>query len=326
MLDGLTPVEEMFNSTVPAKREPTSRRIFDLMSVELVGVGLAVFAAVALAVQSLTVRMSTKDQPVTGVITIMFVVNALVLVPVTLIRYYPDFGLTRVSIAAFAVAGVLGSFLARFALFVGIARLGASRAEPLKSTFPLVALVTAVLVLGEELTVPILVGVVLLVGGAVAVSWDARASPATPTGRNLVVDISFPLAAALLLGIDPVFVKQGLAEGTPALVGVTVRVLAAAAGFGLYLLWYRIRSGKHQLVRPTRWILLASVANTIYLVAYLAALARAPVSVIAPILGASPLFVLLGSAVFIQSEEKVTSRLVVSVLVLVAGVVLILSG
>lgn len=296
------------------------------MSVGLLGPGLATLAAVALAVQSLSVRVSTRNQPVTGVITLIFVVNVLVLVPATAVRYYPSFGLTPVSIASFAVAGVLGSFLARVFLFVGIARIGASRAEPLKSTFPLVALFTAVLVLGEELTVPILVGVALLVGGAVAVSWDARASPVTSAGRNAVVDISFPLVAALLLGIDPVFVKVGLAEGTPALVGVTVRVLAAAGGFGLYLLWYRIRSGKRRRVRPTRWILLASVANTAYLAAYLAALARAPVSVVAPILGVSPLFVLVGSAVFMQSEERVTVRLVLAVVVLVVGVVLVLGG
>ena len=297
-----------------------------LMSFGSAGVGLAVLAAVALAVQSLSVRLSTKDHSVASVIATVFVVNVLVLVPVTTARHYPDFGLTRVSIASFATGGIIGSLLARYSLFVGIERLGASRAEPLKSTFPLVAVVTAVVVLGERLTTSLLVGVGLLVAGAVAVSWDARASPIAGSGQNGWTDIRFPLVAALLLGIDPVFTKIGVAEGTPALVGVTVRVLAAACGFGLYLAWFRTRSRTRPIVAPTRWILLAGVANTMYLAAYLAALARAPVAAVAPILGASPLLVLLGSAVFVQGEEQVTARLGVAVAVLVAGVVLVLRG
>lgn len=290
------------------------------------GPGLAILAAVALAVQSLAVRLSTKSQSVSNVVSLIFVINLLVLVPLTLVVYYPDFALSRVSIASFAIAGLLGSFLARYFLFLGIHRLGASRAEPLKSTFPLVAVISAVVVLGEVLTLSLVVGVVLLIGGAIAVSWDARDSPVTPTGKAALVGLSFPLLAAVLLGIDPVFVKFGLAEGTPPLVGVTVRVIAAAAGFGLYLGWVRLRSGALATPTPTRWVILSGVANTVYLAAFLAALASAPVSVVAPILGASPLFVLVGSVLFLQQDEKVTGRLVAGVLVLVAGVVLIVAG
>jgi drug/metabolite transporter (DMT)-like permease len=292
----------------------------------LLGAGFAILAALGLAVQSLSVRLSTKDQSVTEVVAFMFVVNALVLVPVTAIVYYPAYGITVASLVAFAIAGVLGSLLARVCLFTGIHRLGASRAEPLKSIFPLVAVLSAVVVLGEAMSVALLVGIVLLVGGAVGVSLDARQSPVTATGRRVWIDLSYPLAAAVLLGADPVFTKLGLAEGTPALVGLTIRVLAAAGGFGVYLLWRRTRQHDALSIHPTRWLLLASLANTVYLGAYLAALARAPVSVVTPILGASPLLVLSASAAFVQGEERVTLRLALAVLVLVVGVVLVLVG
>jgi drug/metabolite transporter (DMT)-like permease len=245
------------------------------------GVGFAVLAAVALAVQSLAVRVSTRTRSLTDLVAGVFAVNVLVLLPVTVAVHGPSYGLTARSVVAFAVGGFLGSLLARVALFVGIQRLGASRAEPLKSTFPLVAVAGAVLLLEEPLTTTLVVGVVLLVGGAAAVSWDTRASPTTASGRRAWVDMGFPLAAALLLGLDPVFTKTGLAEGTPALVGVTVRVLAAASGFGLYLLVDRLRNHGPWPVRPDRWTLVTGLANTTYLGAYLIALGRAPVSAVA---------------------------------------------
>jgi drug/metabolite transporter (DMT)-like permease len=50
------------------------------------------------------------------------------------------------------------------------------------------------------------------------------------------------------------------------------------------------------------------------------------VNVVAPILGASPLLVLLGSALFARDDERLTARLGIAVTVLVAGVVLIVGG
>ncbi|WP_226010111.1 EamA family transporter [Halomicrobium salinisoli] len=296
------------------------------MSATSIGLGLAALAAVALAVQSLAVRLGTRTRTVTDVVAVIFAINLAVLVPATAVVYGGDLGLTPTATAAFAAGGILGSLLARYALFVGIERLGASRAEPLKSTFPLVAVIGAVVWLRESLTPSLVAGVALLVGGAVAVSWDARASSATAAGRRALADLRFPLAAALLLGIDPVFTAVGLGAGTPSVVGVTVRVLAAAAAFGLYLAWRRLRGGRRLRVGRNRWLVLAGLANTLYLGAYLAALDRAPVSVVAPILGASPLLVLVGSALFVQSEERVTPRLGAAVAVLVAGVVLVLRG
>lgn len=297
-----------------------------MASAALVGVGFAVLSALALAVQSLTVRLGTKTHSVVDVIAVMFALNLLVLLPVAGVTAYPDYGLTARAVAAFAVAGLLGSLLARLCYFVGIARLGASRAEPLKALLPLFAVGTAVVVLGERVTPTLLAGVAVLVAGGVVVTLDTRASPVTATGRRLWIDVSFPLAAALLLGVDPVFTKVGLAEGTSPLVGVTVRVIAAAAGFGLYLVWRRVRSAKGGSIGVNRWLVAASVANTAYLLSYYAALARTPVAVVTPVLGASTLFVVGGAALFLQREERVTWRLAGGAVLVLIGVVLVVQG
>lgn len=292
----------------------------------LVGVGFAVLAAVSLAVQSLAVRLGTKTHTVSDVTAVMFAVNLLVLIPVAGVVAHPQYDVTLVALAAFTVAGILGSLLARLCYFVGIARLGASRTEPLKALLPLFAVGTAVIVLDERVTATLLIGVGLLVVGGVAVTLETRDSPTAPTGRRLWVAVAFPLAAALLLGIDPVFTKIGLAEGTSPLVGVTIRVIAAAAGFGFYLLWRTARMGRVRSISVNRWLITASVANTAYLLAYYAALSRTPVTVVTPVLGISTLFVVGGAAVFLQSDERVTWRLGGAAVLVVVGVAFVVRG
>lgn len=260
----------------------------------------------------------------TTVVAAMFVVNLLVLVPVAVTVAHPDYGVTGRAVLAFAAAGILGSLLARVCYFVGIARLGASRTEPLKALFPVVAVGAAVLTLGEDLSGLLLAGVALILAGGVAVVIEARGSPATATGRRLWLDAAFPLSAAVFLGIDPVFTAVGLAEGTPAIVGVTIRVAAATAGFGCYLAWRDRRSGRW--VDWNRWLLVAALANTGYLLAYYAALALAPVSVVTPVLGTSTLLVVLGAALFLQDDERVTWTLAGACLLVVSGVLLVVQA
>jgi len=290
------------------------------------GAAFAVLAALFLAAQSLTVRVGTETHRVADVVAAMFATNLLVLVPVAAVSAYPTYALTPSAVAAFAVSGLLGSLLARFCYFHGIARLGASRAEPLKALFPVFATVIAVLVLGESVTPTLALGVLLLVAGGLGVVLDSRRTPATASGRRLWVDVAFPLAAALFLGIDPVFTKLGLAAGTPPLVGLTVRVGAAALGFCGYLAWVSRASGRAWRPRVNRWLVGASVANTGYLVAYYAALDRAPVAVVTSLLGVSTLFVVAGAAVFLQRDERVTWRLAAAALLVVVGAAFVVRG
>lgn len=295
-----------------------------MSGVPFVGMGFAVLAAAALAGQSLAVRRSTQDHRVTDVVAVMFGVNVLVFVPAAAVRYYPAYGLTVGALVAFAVGGLVGSLLARVALFIGIERLGASRAEPLKSTFPILSVLGAAIVLDETVTATLVVGMLVIVAGVVAVTREARSSPVTAGGRRVWTDLSFPLLAAVLLGIDPLFTKLGLAEGTPPLVGLTVRILAAATGFAAYRLWRRARTGRRSTFTPTRWILVASLANTGYLATYFLALDAASVAVVTPIVGVSPLLVVLGAAVFLPRDEAVTRRLGLAVALIVAGVTVVL--
>lgn len=289
----------------------------------LIGIGFAVLAAIGLTVQSLAVRLGTKTHSVSDVITIIFGVNLVVLLPIAAILEYPHYNMTPRSVLAFAVAGILGSLVARVCYFLGIARIGASRTEPLKALFPVVAVGVAVAILGEHVSAQLLFGIALILGGSIAVVIEARASEITATGGRFWVDMLFPLTAALFLGIDPIFTKIGLAEGTPALVGVTIRIAAGAFGFGLYLLWRNARDQLVPSIEMNRWIVIASLANTAYLLSYYAALARTPVVIVTPVLGTSTLLVVAGAAVFLQGDERVTWKLAGAAIVVVSGIFLV---
>jgi drug/metabolite transporter (DMT)-like permease len=292
----------------------------------LTGVGLAVLAAGGLAIQALAVSVGTTDRRVGDVLAVVFAVNLLVIVPLAVFTTRPPYGLTPSAIGAFAVAGILGSLLGRACYYVGIARLGASRAEPLRALLPLFAVGTAVIVLDEPITPLVLGGVLLLVVGGAAVAAEAHTSPVTADGAGLRLDIAFPLAAALFYGIDPVVTKLGFVDGATAMAGLAVRTAAGVAGFGTYLAWRTAREGRRPSVSVDRWTVVAGLGNTGYLLAYYAALARAPVVVVTPVMSLSTLFVVVGAAALLREKEGVTRRLVGAAMLVVSGALIVVRG
>ena len=293
--------------------------------VDVVGIVLASIAALGLAGQAVFVRLGTNRGKSSHALIVVFLVNLLILGPITLVSVYPDYGLNPRGIAAFIGAGVVGTMLGRAFLFAGVERVGASRAEPIKASMPLWATISAVILLGETLTPTHLAGIVLIVVGVGLISWEgSRIRSTTEDVDPDLPGFALPFAAALFFGFEPIFAKIGFAAGTPYLVGLTLKVIAALAVFTVYLV------ARDRLPRPAdirssdlRWYVAAGVASSVFLLAYYAALARAPVVIVVPIMQSSPLLVVLISLVFLQHLERVTWRLASAASVVVAGAVLV---
>lgn len=288
----------------------------------LLGVGLVVFAALATAVQVLCVRVGTDGGRSADALVVVLLTNVCVLVPLGLVTGYPDYELTARAVVAFGSAGLVGTMLGRAFYYAGIARVGASRAEPIKGSMPLYATVVAVLVLGERLSSGRAIGIVLIVLGVAIVSrelaTDSRGVDANP--RELL----FPLVGAFFYAMEPTFAKVGFAEGTPVLVALSIKTLTATLTFLGYLrLRGALPSSAGLRASKLRWYLGAGLANTAFLLAYYAALEIAPVTLVVPIMQTSPLFVLVLSLAFLPRLERVTPRLVAAASVLVAGAVLV---
>lgn len=289
----------------------------------VLGILLAIGAALCLGLTAVSVRIGTSRGGSDDALVVVLAVNVLLLVPTTAIRYYPDYSLTGVSIAAFAGAGLVGTMLGRAFFFKGIERIGASRAEPIKASMPLHATIIAVLVLGEHVGPGRLAGIVLIVVGVAAISWESRGSSGDEKLELTWIGFLFPLLAAVLYGIDPTLAKLGFAEGTPVFVGLSIKTLAAVVAFAGYL---RLR-GALQVPSPTsesfRWYIAGGVANTLFLIFSYSAYDLVPVSLAVPILQTSPIVVAVISYVYLQHLERVNLRLVAGMGTVVFGAVLV---
>lgn len=289
------------------------------------GVLLALGAAVSAAGQSLLVRKGTDEGSATEAVLVVISVNFLLLLPVVLLAYYPDYGLTTRSWLSFVAAGLVGTLLGRVFMYTSIDRIGASRSVPIVASNALIATVLGVVFLDESLSPIHGLGVLLVIGGVAGIAWETSQSAAALDRRDLAVGILIPLTAAMAYGWEPIFASVGFAGGTPAPVGLLVKTFAALCGFVLYLRWRDALPGLTTLrSRNVRWFLLAGVGNTMFLVGYYVALSIAPVSVVTPIIITNSLWVMVLSAVFMPSRlERVTWQLAVAGAVVVGGVILI---
>lgn len=287
------------------------------------GVGFAVLAAMMLASQAIFIRIGTSDGSVSLALMIVLGINVIILAGGTLIAYYPNYGVTPLSLAVFVGAGLTGTVLARSLYFLSIERIGASRTEPIKSSQPLHATFVAVLVLNEVVTSVHLLGIVLIVVGIAAVSWETN-KQGNANGEVASHELLFPFAAAFFFGVEPTFVKMGFAEGTPVFVGLAIKTVAAAIGFTTYL-WATSALPTREALqwKSTRWYLAAGVANTVFLVVYFFALDVAPVALVVPIVQSSPLIVLVIAYLFLDRLETVTWRLTAAATVAVLGTIIV---
>jgi drug/metabolite transporter (DMT)-like permease len=295
-------------------------------SLPLLGVVLSVTVAFVVSAQVLFVRVGAQHGGIRQAVLLSMIINIVIFLPAAAILHFPDYGLTPISLLSFFAAGLMGTFLGRVLYYDSINRIGAGKTEPLKASMPLFASLIAVLILGETLTMAHTGGIFLIVVGIAAISWETTNNDPERGEDVSVTALGLPLLAAMSFATEPNFVRIGFAEGTPVLVGLTLKTVTAGVGFLAYLRYQRTLNLDELLGEPhTKWYLAAAVANTLAVLGYYAALKISRVVVVAPITQMSPLLVAVLAYIFLSHLERVTWRLVsASVLVVVgAGVVTI---
>jgi drug/metabolite transporter (DMT)-like permease len=289
-------------------------------SLPLLGVTLSVLVALVVSAQVLLVRVGSEHGGVRQAVLLSMGVNILAFLPAAAILHFPDYGLTPTSLLSFSAAGFMGTFLGRMLYYDSIDRIGAGRTEPLKASMPLFASLIAVLILSETLTMAHTGGIVLIVGGIAAISWETTNSSAERGEDVSLTALGLPLLAAISFATEPNFVRIGFGEGTPILVGLTLKTLAATIGFVAYLRYKgTLRFDRLLGEAYTKWYLAAAVANTLSVLGYYAALKVSRVVVVTPITQTSPLLVAILAYVFLSHLEHISWRLVSASLLVVVG-------
>lgn len=289
------------------------------------GALLAVASAALFAVEYICIRFATDGGRVTELMVVSLLTNVALVVPLVLVRYgLPT--VTVVSLLAFAASGFFGSLLARLLVFKSVDQIGASRSSPVVATNVFFATILATVLFDEQVEFAHLVGIVLIMAGVSVVSWElARADEADRSVEELGWSLSVPLLAAFLVGVEPIFVTVGLAEGTTALSGFAIKAMTATAGFLGYLLWQgELRMDVVRPHRYTKWYVGSGLASGFGIIAYFTALDLAPVVLVVPLFQTAPVFVVGISAVLLpQRLERVTTQLAVASVVVVAGAILV---
>lgn len=296
-----------------------------VFSSSLLGVGLAILGAIGFAVQYLCIRLGTENGDVRDAVLVVSVCNVVLLgVPALVLYPRPYTALfTPRSAIAFAIAGIAGIFLARLLLFTSIERIGANLTSPVIASNVFFATIFAVVVLGERLTLVHALGIVCIVAGIAIVSWETAEDGPERSVREVGLSLSMPLAAAVLIGTEPIFIALGLAEGTAMLPGMVLMALAGTLGFVSYLAVSGSLAPVPLWSRSTAWYVGGGVSTTVGFVGYVAALEVVPVVVVMPLLQLTPLLVVGLSALLLPTLERVTWRVVASALVVVVGAALV---
>ena len=100
---------------------------------------------------------------------------------------------------AFVAAGVVGASFGKIFYYKGIDRVGASKSTSVKNSSPLLTVLLAVILLGEELTLAAAVGSILIVIGILVLSRVEIKGGERPSRISYFF---YPLMAALCFGIQ----------------------------------------------------------------------------------------------------------------------------
>jgi drug/metabolite transporter, DME family len=234
-------------------------------------------------------------------------------------------GVGRLPVAGvllFVLAGLIGTVTGRLLRFVSIETVGASIAAALNNLHPFFATALAILLLGERVTAPILAGTVVIVIGTILLSEG---------GRHIGFrrwQLAVPVLSAACFGMVAIVRKLGLSE-MGAVPGSAINVTTALIAFTVLLAAFR-RGGDVLACRgrSLAWFIAAGFAENTGVFLNVMALSVGSVSVVAPLLGTAPIFVLLLSFVFMRRLETLSGRVILGTVLIVLGVYFIsaLSG
>jgi uncharacterized membrane protein len=243
---------------------------------------------------------------VVGMVALWFAVLVLV----------PPGGFTWRAVPYFVLSGVLGTAAGRFFRVVAIEKVGGPVAASINNLHPFIATSLAILLLGERVTLSVIAGTLVIVLGTVLLSQSGRHVGFEP--RDLV----YPFLSASCFGVVAVIRKMGLSQVGP-LWGSAINVTAAMVAATGFVLgtgnWSALRCDRRSLL----YFVGAGITENAGVFLILLALGLGEVSVVIPLAGTAPLFVLLLAFLFPGGMQRLTWRVVLGSALIVLGVVLL---
>ena len=235
--------------------------------------------------------------------------------------------LSWLGVGVLAGAGILHFILGRISAYTGIRLIGANRTVPIVTCSILIAALLGIFLLGEPLTISLVLAVLLVVGGIILISTRGNSKTeqsGMPRGF-LVKGILAALGGAICWGISPTLVKVGLREVDSPLLATFVSYAASSVVIGFSLFSPRNSEKLRRLTRPAIIpIIIAAVAVSVAQILRYWALNYSHVSLVEPLIGSmNSLFVFPLSFLINRQIEAFNLMIIMGAIAIVVGVSLI---
>ena len=226
------------------------------------------------------------------------------------------------SVGYFVLAGILGPCIGQILLFEGIKRVGSSIAAPLYDIKPLFSAIAAVIILGESLTFSIVLATCIIIVGSAVISLEESGGQIEEEWSK--TDLIFPVLAGMGFGVAHVLRKMGLNTFPEPLVGVAVQN-AAALCFFLVIAYTQRNQQRLALSDKRAWTIfgLSGLSYVLGQISLFCALDLGLVVVVSPLSSVSPVFVLIIASIFLRKIERITWKIVLGTVFIIAGTVVL---
>jgi uncharacterized membrane protein len=199
--------------------------------------------------------------------------------------------------------------------FIGLHKIGTSRSQPLRNTYPLWSALIAITLMRENAGWMILAGTVAVVGGVVLISWKPDVPP--PTYRWW--HIFYSLGAGVLAGVAFPLRRYGLTITDEPVFFAAIVAVVSLTSLVLYLMV--VGEGRGPVWHPKGILHFAASGffEAIGALLSLVALSTGRVVVVSPIVATTPLWNLLIAIVFLRGREEINLRTIVGTVCVVIG-------
>lgn len=242
--------------------------------------------------------------------------------------------------AVFAVSGLITPGISRWASVTGVESLGPSISSPLQQgARPLLAVLGAALLLGEDLSWTRAAGVACVVVGAWTLGTlrpevvseptvdgnpERNGKPPRPSWRRAIrPGIVWPFLAALSYAISDILVKNELGESPEPFLAATIGLGAAWVAWGLLATTVPAVRKRLRFGPDIRWFVLSGCLAGVANLALYTALDKGDVSLVAPTVGSQPLIVFILSALLLRGIERIDRSTVLGGILIVTGTTLV---
>jgi drug/metabolite transporter (DMT)-like permease len=277
--------------------------------------GGAFFGALAVAVRWGLLRVPEPEVGAFVAAAVGAVTSATVAAPSAVTE-----GLKIGELWPFFAAGLIAPGASQIFLTLAVRHAGAARAAILMGSAPLIAILIALLVLGEPFRPLLGVATLLIVSGGFALAGEQRR-----VGHRRVRGSALALLCAALFATRDNILRWG-ARGhhdPPPLVEATASLLAAAALILVYVVLTRRDRLRTRLATALPAFAPAGLALALAYCTLLAAFDQGRVSIVSPLSATGSLWAVVLAAVVIGRSEEVERRTALAALLIVAGGALI---